>query len=112
MDHPSRAAAARRASQMLEKINPPARWQPETDPPLGVPQSLQDTLQKAIDLQEGVDVLYQAAGRAAPEFRHISPLLIEKRHARVYLVAYCHNRRANRTFRLDRLKLIEPQPAR
>lgn len=73
--------------------------------------ALIEVLQEAICLQQAIDVLYHASGRSTPEYRHITPLLLEQRGARHYLLAYCHNRRANRTFRVDRLRLVDQASA-
>jgi predicted DNA-binding transcriptional regulator YafY len=79
-------------------------YQDETERPK---VELLTIIQTAIDREDTVDVLYTASGRHSEEQRHLSPLLIEQRGERYYLVAYCHTRKANRTFRLDRLKLVE-----
>lgn len=105
MEPALRAAATRSATDALSQVCSQSAWVPEeTFPPLP-PEDLIERLQEAIDRAEAVDVLYQASGRHAPEFRHLRPLLVEQRNGRFYLLAYCQNRRANRTFRLDRLKL-------
>jgi predicted DNA-binding transcriptional regulator YafY len=67
-------------------------------------------LEQALAREESIDVLYQARGRSTPEYRHLTPFLVEQRGPRYYLIAYCHTRRANRTFRLDRLRLIDHPP--
>jgi len=110
MDHPLRAAAARKATAMLAQIRPEPAWKPEFEPPLLPPEELVRAIQEAIDRDESIDVLYKASGRHAAEYRHLTPLLVESRGERFYLIAYCHMRRANRTFRLDRLKLIDLPP--
>ena len=110
LDDTLRAAAARRASETLEAIHPRGSWQPEVEPPPPPADALVSRLQQAIEREETIDILYQASGRHTPEARHLTPLLIEERGARTYLIAYCHARRANRTFRLDRLELIESHP--
>lgn len=105
LDHALRASAARRATQALNQIQPLPPWEPEESPPPIPDETLVTMLQAAIDRGEAVDVLYQASGRHTPEYRHLSPLILETRGERFYLLAYCHSRRANRTFRLDRLQL-------
>ena len=65
-----------------------------------------ETLQQAIQTEESLDIHYQAPGREA-ECRHVLTLLLEVRSGKYYLIAYCHTRRANRTFRLDRLQLAD-----
>lgn len=61
-------------------------------------------LEKHIQLQQAVDILYRLPGCQA-EKRRITPLLIERRGKHTYVSAYCQNRRANRTFRLDRMQI-------
>lgn len=105
LDHSLRAVAARKATAMLEIIKPLPPWKPEEAPPPLPPEELIAAIQGAIDREESIDVLYKASGKHAPEYRHLTPLIVEPRGERYYLIAYCHTRRANRTFRLDRLKL-------
>jgi len=105
LDNSLRAAAARKATTALKEIAPQTDWRVEELPPAKPDEGLIESLQKAIDREDSVDVRYQASGRHWPEYRHLSPLLIESRGDRFYLIAYCHTRRANRTFRLDRLQL-------
>lgn len=107
IDHPLRASAARKATAALMQIRPEPEWKRDDDVPPIPADALILALQSAIDHDETIDVLYQASGRHTPEFRHLTPLLLENRGERYYLIAYCHMRRANRTFRLDRLKLLE-----
>lgn len=107
LDEQLRASAARRASAMLAKLLSTPAWVHEEEPPQAPEEKLLESLSRAIHQEESIDVLYRANRRALPEFRHISPLLIEQRGPRWYLIAYCHMRRANRTFRLDRLQLID-----
>lgn len=106
VDHPLRASAARRATKAINQIHPPPIWQPEEMSPPAPVEDLLETIQDAIDRSEAINVLYQASGRHSPEYRYLTPLLVEQRGERCYLIAYCHTRRANRTFRLDRLKLM------
>ena len=61
-------------------------------------------LEKHIRLQQAVDILYRVPGCQA-EKRRITPVLIEQRGEYTYIQAYCQNRRANRTFRLDRMEI-------
>ncbi len=110
LDSPSRAAAARKANDLLESISPDPQWVPEEEPPLEPEVELSAFLERVIAQEETIDVLYHAGGRKSPEYRHLTPLLVEQRGPRYYLVAYCHNRRANRTFRLDRLRLVDFSP--
>lgn len=95
-------AAVRQAEAALLKCRPPAP--PEAKPAPRPAEALIQRIQKAIDLEESIQVLYQGSAAHSPEPRCLTPLLIETRGTRVYLIAYCHTRRANRTFRLDRLQ--------
>ncbi|MDR3577797.1 MAG: WYL domain-containing protein [Anaerolineaceae bacterium] len=106
MGHNLCSAAAKQASVILKLIKPQSYWQPEVEPPPLPSEELVARLQKAVDQEQAINVLYQASGRPTAEYRHLTPLLIEQRGERFYLIAYCHTRRANRTFRLDRLQLI------
>jgi hypothetical protein len=108
LDSSCRAAAARRAAEYLEQIFPKPVIVREEDPPPQPEQEILNLLEQAISHQETVYVRYRAFGRTTPEMRCLTPLLLEKRGPRFYLIAYCHTRRANRTFRLDRLCLADP----
>lgn len=111
LDLSSRGAAARKANELLKVIFPEEQSFAEEEelPPQPAPD-LVNFLQQAIASQESIDVLYHARGHEKPEYRHLTPLLVEQRSGRYYLIAYCHIRRANRTFRLDRLQLIDAPP--
>ena len=63
-----------------------------------------ELLEKYKQLQQAIDVLYRVPGYPA-EQRRITPLLIEERGEYTYVSAYCQNRRAQRTFRLDRIEI-------
>jgi len=110
LDDRLRAAAARKASQALAQLAPVPSWVPEEEPPSLPEDDLVDFLQKAIAIEQPVDITYQASQQSTPEYRHVTPLLLEQRGPRYYLLAYCHNRRSNRTFRLDRLRLVDFPP--
>jgi hypothetical protein len=104
-------AAARRASVFLERLAPPHPVSSEADAwPVYPDPDLTLRLEQAIARQETLDAFYHAVGRPAPEHRRLTPLLVEQRGARFYLLAYCHLRQANRTFRLDRLRLLDFPP--
>jgi predicted DNA-binding transcriptional regulator YafY len=63
-----------------------------------------EVLGKYMQLQQALDILYRAPGFPA-EQRRITPLSIEQRGERTYVIAYCQTRRAQRTFRLDRMEI-------
>lgn len=103
------AAASKKASAWLALYHPRDDRPIESITPPLPPESVLRILREAMNREEALDVLYQATGKHSPELRHLTPLLIEERGGKVYLVAYCHTRRAARTFRLDRLQLIHPE---
>lgn len=61
-------------------------------------------IEKYQQLGQALDVLYRAPGCAA-EKRRIIPLFIEERGGHTYVIAHCQTRRAQRTFRLDRMEI-------
>ncbi len=109
MGEPLRASAARKARKAIEARSSRPAWLPEPEPPDPPEQVVIAFIERAIHTQESIDFDYQAPNRN-PEHRHVTPLLLEQRGLRYYLIAYCHKRRANRTFRLDRLKLRQEPP--
>ncbi len=73
--------------------------------PLGAPVSLRDFIVQAIQLQQAFDMLYHAPSGERPEVRRITPLALEQRGGHTYVSAYCHTRKGNRLFRLDRMEV-------
>lgn len=61
-------------------------------------------LEKYKQLGQALEVLYRAPGYPA-EKRRITPLMIEERGGHIYVIAHCQTRRAQRTFRLDRMEI-------
>jgi predicted DNA-binding transcriptional regulator YafY len=61
-------------------------------------------IEKYKQLGQALDILYRTPGYPA-EQRRITPLLIEERGEHIYIIAYCQTRRAQRTFRLDRIEV-------
>ena len=72
--------------------------------PVGKNVSKMSIIEKYQKLELALDILYRAPGFPA-EQRRITPLLVEERGGHVYVVAYCQTRRAQRTFRLDRIEI-------
>ncbi|MBK9094024.1 MAG: WYL domain-containing protein [Anaerolineae bacterium] len=85
-------------------------------PPLDNPHpvNLADTqarLTAAIAGEHSVELTYWTAGRGELTHRRVDPYRLETRGAVTYLIAYCHLRRAERVFRLDRiLAVAESEP--
>lgn len=73
-------------------------------PPTGKTLPKRELLEKYMQLQQALDVLYHAPGFPA-EQRRITPLSIEPRGEHTYVTAYCQTRRAQRLFRLDRMEI-------
>jgi len=114
LDDSLRMAAARQASRAAAQIKAQRVEQAEKIAegaiPLPPAEDVLEALRDAIARETAVDVFYQAAGKPAVAYRRISPLLLERRGGRWYLIAYCHMRRANRTFRIDRIRLLDLPP--
>lgn len=72
--------------------------------PVGNSVPLMTILEQYKQLELALDILYRAPGYPA-EHRRITPLLIEQRGEQTYVIAYCQTRRAQRTFRLDRMEI-------
>jgi hypothetical protein len=107
---PVRASAYRVSVDAFARIMPKSDWLPEEEPPMAPDPGLIQLLQNAIKTQSSIDVLYHVPQRPEAEFRHLTPIAVEQRGLRYYLIAYCHSRRANRTFRLDRLQYLDQPP--
>jgi hypothetical protein len=71
--------------------------------PLGKPVPLRNFILQAIDRQSAFEMRYHAPEARRPEIHHITPLLVEERNGYTYIIAYSHNRHAQRTYRLDRI---------
>lgn len=103
------ASALNRANTTAARLQPPRL---EVASPAPVSLSAEErvhmlsVLQEAIRTQSPVDITYHTSGREKPETRHVTPLMIEHANGHDYLLAYCHIRRDNRIFRLDRLVLL------
>ena len=101
------AAAAHKAETTPKEMVRPTEVLFENFEPEQPDVELLAAIQSAIDRGDSIDVLYRASGRHMEEQRHLTPLLLEQRGDRYYLIAFCHTRKANRTFRIDRLKWIK-----
>jgi hypothetical protein len=73
-------------------------------PPKGKSVPKLALLEKYLQLQQAIDVLYCVPGYPA-EQRRITPLVIEQRGEHTYVMAFCQTRRAQRLFRLDRMEI-------
>ncbi len=101
-----RGAAAQKAWKALKRSFPSPTWVPEPESPERPQTEILLWLEQAIIHQTPVDFLYQKAVGYQPEVRHVTPILLEQRGLRFYLIGYCHTRRANRMFRVDRMREV------
>lgn len=84
-----------------------------SDPPLDNPfpaAVVLPALQRAIADSTSITFSYWTAGRGELTHRTVDPYRIETRYGVPYLVAYCHTRRAERVFRVDRIVEITAAP--
>lgn len=72
--------------------------------PIGKQVPKLEIIEEYKKLGQALEVWYRAPGCPA-EKRRITPLLIEERGGQTYVIAYCQTRRAQRTFRLDRMEV-------
>jgi hypothetical protein len=105
-----RGAAARQAHRVLVARQAFRERSAGAEPPPPPGEALIAKLEAAAERGEVIDVRYQKTAAHAPEHRRLTPKLVERRGLRYYLIAYCHTRRAERTFRLDRLELLPGPP--
>lgn len=104
-----RDAAERWAHEVLEKLAQAAP--PEGDYHLASPTGpLVEALEQAIAAGMSVDLLYYTAGRDQHIRRRVDPLRLEWHGKVPYLIAFCHLRKAQRVFRVDRIEALEPVP--
>jgi hypothetical protein len=64
-------------------------------------------LERAMAQGSTIEIDYHTAGRGHLLSRRVDPLRLEWRGGVPYLVAFCHLRQENRTFRVDRIERIE-----
>lgn len=79
------------------------------DPPAGVDAATLDLAESALALGEELCLHYRST-EGSTTWRWVTPLRIEWRRGRLLLVAHCHLRGAERSFRLDRVQAIQPAP--
>jgi len=104
---PSRLAAAQATARQAL-----ARLESALDGPAPIPAALPereliDRLESAIRSGRRLLLRYWSAARGEISERQIEPHCIEWRGDHAYLSAYCHLRREERTFRLDRIVGLE-----
>ena len=77
----------------------------------GLPQN--ETLpiiEQAINKKQDLQLTYWSAGRNQRTNRQVEPQRLEWRGQIAYLIAYCHQAKAERRFRLDRIEQLTPTP--
>ena len=107
---PERDAAASWVSRVLDRL-PRRYYRPEGDyrPPFPV-EPLLPVLKEAIATGATVEIEYHAFERPITT-RRVDPLRLEQwgKRGRDYLIAFCHLRGEERTFRVDRIAQVEPE---
>lgn len=68
---------------------------------LNLPEPIENALAKRLDL-----LIEYANAQAGTSQRVITPRYVRERRGYVYLIAYCHQKKAQRTFRLDRIRRV------
>jgi predicted DNA-binding transcriptional regulator YafY len=64
------------------------------------------TLVEAIERHETVRLQYRKLGTRTNEERHVDPYLLHVQSGSVYMMGFCHQRNAVRTFLLDRIREV------
>lgn len=82
-------------------------WQPAYEFPSGAENDfdLPPLLRQALDTRSDLEILYQD-GNGNLTRRRIRPVQILPGYKTIYVVAYCHLRGEERSFRLDRMKIL------
>jgi predicted DNA-binding transcriptional regulator YafY len=106
MDDQTKESVIKLANKIIRESVPISSDDNEINSYSQTDNELTKIIQDIIDQEGSMNIVYQKPGVERADLRHISPLLIEKRGQWIYVLAYCHDRKANRTFRLDRLKLV------
>jgi predicted DNA-binding transcriptional regulator YafY len=73
-------------------------------PSLDAQAATLESLRRAIRTSHRVEMIYTSASSGTPGARKLDPYAIAFRLGWWYLVGYCHNRQAIRTFRIDRIQ--------
>ena len=83
-------------------------WAPQPSPEPGLdPEETRPQIEAAIRAGGTLRMTYWSAGRGALTHRTVTPYRLEQRGNKLYLVAYCHQARDERVFRLDRIRALE-----
>lgn len=79
----------------------------EIDNDSSEPTSVTQTLTSALDNQRTVQFLYQKPGQKKKKLRTVDPLHFHVEPIGLYLVGYCHDRSAIRTFLISRISVLK-----
>ncbi|MCP4415508.1 MAG: WYL domain-containing protein [Chloroflexi bacterium] len=72
-----------------------------------VPPEWIQTISRAINNEDILEIMYQPLGDTKPSHRCIQPLRLEESGTLFYMYAYCYRTEMNLTFRLDRISQIK-----
>lgn len=62
--------------------------------------------------QQGITLSYRSSGRGASESYRVDPYTLVFQKGGIYLLGYAHNRKALRTFAVERIVSVEPEKER
>lgn len=68
---------------------------------------IRETVQKAIELQKSIDIIYETFHSGEVNKRRIDPYVLEIKEGKMHAIGYCHLRGEIRDFRLSRIKEAE-----
>lgn len=74
--------------------------------PVTAPIPLPPSIARAIESSTPVQIIYTGPNGVRTS-RLVTPKYVSRHHEHVYLIAFCHLRQAQRTFRLDRIVCID-----
>jgi hypothetical protein len=80
--------------------------QPANLPAISDLEEVRYNIQQAIEKETELLIEYFTPGKPAQK-RWIEPLYLAERSDKIYLTAYCHLRKEERIFRVDRLKILD-----
>jgi hypothetical protein len=102
LDPAAAGAAEVAAAEAIARLNQALDGSSPLSPTLSR-DALQECLRAAIQAGQPLHIRYWSWRRGEVTERRVEPQLIEWRGDKLYLIAHCHLRGAQRTFRLDRI---------
>lgn len=109
LDPAQRAAAQEAAEAVVSAVHSAIEGPPATPAPLPLPE-VEARLLAAIEADQPVHMVYWSPWQNAVSERCVRPLQLQWRGDHRYLLAFCLQANAQRTFRLDRILDLSPCP--